>query len=123
MILGTGVDIIELERVKKAIAQEAFIKKVYSPAEIEYCQGTGKASAESYAGRFAAKEAVMKAFGTGLRNGSMQEIEIINDELGCPHVKLSGWFADFAQEKGVKKVWISISHSKQSAVAQCVMEG
>lgn len=123
VIIGIGVDIIELDRVKKAVEREAFVKRVYTDAEIEYCHSRGKSGAMSFAGRFAAKEAVMKAFGTGLRNGSMQDIEIINDELGAPQVRLSGWFGDFAREKAVKKIWVSISHSKESAVAQCVIEG
>ncbi|WP_294522137.1 holo-ACP synthase [uncultured Anaerovibrio sp.] len=123
MIIGIGVDIIELDRVRKAVEREAFIQKVYTAAEIDYCQSRGRSSVQSFAGRFAAKEAILKAFGTGLRNGSMQDIEIVNDELGCPKVHLSGWFEGFAREKSVKKIWVSISHSKDSAVAQCVIEG
>lgn len=123
MIIGIGVDIIELDRVRKAVEREAFIQKVYTAAEIDYCQSRGRSSVQSFAGRFAAKEAILKAFGTGLRNGSMQDIEIVNDELGCPKVRLSGWFEGFAREKAVKKIWVSISHSKDSAVAQCVIEG
>ena len=123
MIIGIGVDIIELDRVRKAVEREAFIQKVYTAAEIDYCQSRGRSSVQSFAGRFAAKEAILKAFGTGLRNGSMQDIEIVNDELGCPKVPLSGWFEGFAREKSVKKIWVSISHSKDSAVAQCVIEG
>lgn len=123
MIIGIGVDIIELDRVRKAVEREAFIQKVYTAAETDYCQSRGRSSVQSFAGRFAAKEAILKAFGTGLRNGSMQDIEIVNDELGCPKVHLSGWFEGFAREKSVKKIWVSISHSKDSAVAQCVIEG
>ena len=123
MIIGIGVDIIELDRVRKAVEREAFIQRVYTAAEIDYCQSRGRSSVQSFAGRFAAKEAILKAFGTGLRNGSMQDIEIVNDELGCPKVHLSGWFEGFAREKSVKKIWVSISHSKDSAVAQCVIEG
>ena len=123
MIIGIGVDIIELDRVRKAVERDAFIQKVYTAAEIDYCQSRGKSSVQSFAGRFAAKEAILKAFGTGLRNGSMQDIEIVNDELGCPKVHLSGWFEGFAKERAVKKIWVSISHSKDSAVAQCVIEG
>ncbi|MBR2142884.1 holo-ACP synthase [Anaerovibrio sp.] len=123
MIIGVGIDIIELKRVKKAIESEAFIDRVYTKGEAEYCRGRGRTGVQSFAGRFAAKEAVLKAFGTGLRKGSMQEIEVINDELGCPQVKLYGWFEALAQAKGVKKIWLSISHSGDNAVAQCVMEG
>ncbi|MCR5177272.1 MAG: holo-ACP synthase [Anaerovibrio sp.] len=123
MVLGIGMDIVEIDRIKKAVAKEAFLTRVYSADEIAYCKSRGKGSDESFAGRFAAKEAVLKAFGTGLRNGSLQDIEILNDSLGCPMVKLSGWYEEFAVQKGVKSVWISISHSRHNAVAQCVLEG
>jgi len=123
MIIGIGVDIIELDRVKKAISSEAFIKRVYSAGEIEYCKARGKSSVQSFAGRFAAKEAILKAFGTGLRGGELVDIDVYNDELGCPRVRLHGWFGELAEKKGVKNIWISISHSKNSAVAQCVLEG
>lgn len=65
----------------------------------------------------------MKAFGTGLRGGRLTDMEILPDELGCPQVALSGYFADLAQQKGVKKVWVSLSHTKEYGAAQCVMEG
>ena len=123
MIIGIGVDIIELERVKKAVSSEAFLKRVFTPEEIKYCQARGKSSVQSFGGRFAAKEAILKSFGTGLRGGELVDIEIYNDDMGCPRVKLSGWFAEYAEKKGVKHIWLSISHSKNSAVAQCVMEG
>lgn len=122
MIAGIGIDIIEIQRVKKAIERDSFIERVYSEREREYCSARRKGAAESYAGRFAAKEAVLKAFGTGLRDGKLNEIEILNDELGCPGVTLSGYFKKLAEERGITKIWVSISHSQGNAVAQCVME-
>jgi holo-[acyl-carrier protein] synthase len=65
---------------------------------------------------------VLKAFGTGLRGGSLLDIEILNDELGCPRVHLGGYFAQLAQRKGIKEVWLSLSHARDYAAAHCVVE-
>ena len=123
MIVGIGTDIVEISRIKRAVAREAFVQRVFTPAEAEYCRSRGAAMAASFAGRFAAKEAFMKALGTGLREGSLQEIEILNDELGCPYMELSGKFLEMAGKKDMAKCWISISHSREYATAQCVLEG
>ena len=123
MILGIGTDIIEISRVKKAVAKDAFVERVFTEAERAYCRSRGAGMAESFAGRFAAKEAVLKAFGTGLREGRMLDIEIVNDELGCPKLLLYGAFREMADAKGLKKAWLSISHAREYAVAQCVFEG
>ena len=117
MILGIGVDIVEIGRMKKAVAKEAFVRRVFTEAEAAYCRSRGAGMAESFAGRFAAKEAVLKAFGTGLR------VEIVNDELGCPKLLLYGVFRDMAEARGLKNAWISISHAREHAVAQCIFEG
>ncbi len=123
MIVGIGTDIVEISRIKKAVAREAFVKRVFTTAEAEYCQSRGAGMAASFAGRFAAKEAFMKALGTGLREGTLQEIEILNDDLGCPYIELTGIFHDMARQRGTAKCWISISHSQEYAIAQCVLEG
>ena len=123
MILGVGTDIVEVGRVKKAINNPRFCERVYTEAERQYCDSRGAQRAESYAARFSGKEAVLKAFGTGLREGTLQDIEILPDELGCPQVRLTGKFAKLASEKRVEQVWISLSHTKEYATAQCVMEG
>ncbi len=122
MILGIGTDIVEIERVKKAVAKEAFVSRVFTEAEAAYCRSRGAGMAESFAGRFAAKEAVLKAFGTGLREGRMLDIEIVNDELGCPRLKLHGAFDKLAGRMGVSRAWLSISHAREYATAQCVLE-
>lgn len=121
MIVGIGTDIIEIARVEKA-ASPAFIERVYTEKEQAYCEGRGAGRYASYGARWAGKEAVLKAFGTGLRHGSMLDIEILPNELGCPQVTLSGYFGQLAEERGIKAVWLSLSHSKDYAVAQCVME-
>ena len=118
LIVGIGTDIVEIARVKRAAAREAFLMRVYTEAE-----SRGVQRMASYAARFAGKEAVMKALGTGLRGGTLHDIEILPDALGAPRVHLSGYFAQLARSRSVSKVWVSLSHSRAYATAQCVMEG
>ena len=117
MILGIGNDIVEIERIEKAISNEKFIKRVYTEKEIEIIEKKGSKAA-SYAGRFSAKEAISKALGTGVRDFNLTDIEILNDELGKPYVvlknELKGRMVDM-------RIEISISHSKEYATAVAVM--
>lgn len=122
MIVGVGCDIIEIERIARAIKSESFIRRVFTAEEAAYCQRRGQQAAASFAARFAAKEAVLKALGTGLREGSLQEIAVDNDGLGKPLVQLSSHFAMLAKQLGVKNIQISLSHSKDFAVAYVIME-
>ncbi|WP_417133374.1 holo-ACP synthase [Phascolarctobacterium succinatutens] len=122
MIVGIGCDIIEIERIARAIKSESFIRRVFTAEEAAYCQRRGQQVAASFAARFAAKEAVLKALGTGLREGSLQEIAVDNDVLGKPLVQLSGHFAMLAKQLGVKNIQISLSHSRDFAVAYVIME-
>ena len=122
MLAGIGIDIVEVARMAKAIDSEHFKKRVFTEREIEYCLGRGKQAAQSFAARFAAKEAVMKAFGTGLRGGTLQELEVFNDEWGCPQVTLMGYWAALADQKNITKVWLSLTHTREYAAAQCVLE-
>lgn len=122
MIVGAGCDIIEIERIARAIKSESFIRRVFTAEEAAYCQRRGQQAAASFAARFAAKEAVLKALGTGLREGSLQEIAVDNDGLGKPLVQLSGHFAMLAKQLGVKNIQISLSHSRELATAYVIME-
>ncbi|WP_419079931.1 holo-ACP synthase [Phascolarctobacterium succinatutens] len=122
MIVGVGCDIIEIERIARAIKSESFIRRVFTAEEAAYCQKRGQQAAASFAARFAAKEAVLKALGTGLREGSLQEIAVDNDGLGKPLVQLSGHFAMLAKQLGVKNIQISLSHSRELATAYVIME-
>jgi holo-[acyl-carrier protein] synthase len=122
MIVGIGCDIIEIERIARAIKREYFIQRVFTAKEAAYCQSRGQQAAASFAARFAAKEAVLKALGTGLREGSLQEIAVANDALGKPLVQLSGHFAALSRQLGVKNIQISLSHSRDFAVAYVIME-
>ncbi len=123
MILGVGCDILEVARMEKSVQRESYREKVFTPVEIVYCEGKGAHCLESYAARFAGKEAVAKALGEGFRQGVLQEISISNDDLGHPQVQLSGYFKTLAEKKGVKHIHISLSHCKDSAIAQVILEG
>ena len=120
MIFGLGTDIIEIERIKKAIAKKNFLNNVFTPAEQDYCNSRGKFSAAaSYAARFAAKEAFFKALGTGILL-PLTNVEIINDERGVPMINLRGKVAALAESK---KISLSLSHSHDFATAVCIIEG
>ncbi|MFN8309675.1 MAG: holo-ACP synthase [Chitinophagales bacterium] len=122
MIIGIGTDIIEVARVERAIAKEEFLRKVFSPREIDYCSKQNNAM--SYAARFAAKEAFFKALGTGWREGmSILEVEILNNEIGKPDIHLSGRALEVFSNRGGKNVHVSISHLKEMAAAFVVVEG
>lgn len=122
MVIGVGCDIIEIGRMAKALERQAFIRRVFAASEIAYCQSRGKQAAASFAARFAAKEAVLKALGTGLRGGELTEIVVTNDALGQPQVELSGYHLQLARTKGAARIHISLSHSRDTAIAYVVME-
>ncbi len=122
MILGIGLDIIETARVEKALQNPVFLKKVYTEGEQEYL-AKRKGNAQSAAGIFAAKEAVSKALGTGFGPISLQEVEIVWNENGKPSVKLTGRALMKLQEMGGKQVLVSITHIKDLAAAQAVIDG
>ena len=113
MIDGIGVDIIEIERVDRAIRNPRFVERIFSPAEVEYCGQSVRA--ERYAGRFAAKEAVAKAFGRAL---CWHDVEILPQKGGAPLVRLSG---EAAELLGGRRIMVSISHCHAYAVAQAVL--
>lgn len=120
MILGIGTDIIEIERIEKAILKnERFIEKVFSKEEIDMFKRRNM-NMEVIAGNFAAKEAISKALGTGIRKFSLNEIEVLRDELGKPIVKLSRNIEEIIKKK--YKFNISISHNKTTAVSFAILE-
>lgn len=123
MILGIGSDIIHIPRVARAIVNERFLQRVYTARERAYAESRGKGRVASLAARFAGKEAVLKAFGTGLRDGQLTDVEILADVLGAPKVHLGGYFAARAAEMGVINAWITLSHERDYAIAYCVLEG
>ncbi len=119
MVLGIGTDIIQIERVEKAIARKSFLERTYTEAERQLiAQRTVCA-----AGNFAVKESVVKAFGTGFSCISPQEIEVLRGENGSPFVKLYGAAEKRFQELGGEQIHVSISNEKEYAVAYVVLEG
>ncbi len=122
MIIGTGVDIVEIERIAKAANNERFYDKIFSDAEMALFEAC-KYRMETVAGRFAVKEAVMKALGCGLGDVPMKDIETLRAPSGQPLLKLMGAAKQKADALGVKQIHISISHSQRYAVAQAVAEG
>ena len=121
MIVGIGNDIIEIERVKKAISKEGFIAKVYTQREIENIIKRGNRT-ETYAGIFSAKEAISKAIGTGVREFALTDLEILNDDLGKPYVIVSDKLNKIIQRKKENyQIEIAISHSKKYATAMAII--
>ena len=121
MIIGIGNDIIEIERVEKAISKEGFIAKVYTQREIENIVKRGNRT-ETYAGIFSAKEAISKAIGTGVREFALTDLEILNDDLGKPYVIVSDKLNKIIQRKKENyQIEIAISHSKKYATAMAII--
>jgi holo-[acyl-carrier protein] synthase len=118
MVLRTGVDLIEIDRIGEMVSRHGkhYLERVYTPAELELC----RKRIESLAGRFAAKEAVSKALGCGIGEVGFKEIEILGDEQRAPVVHLHGAAAQKAKELGLKTWSVSISHNQRDAIAMVV---
>jgi holo-[acyl-carrier protein] synthase len=124
MILGVGTDLMEIARIQQSIDRygDRFLARVFTPREIAYCQRK-KNAAESFAARFAAKEAGAKALGTGISHGiSWLELEVTREPTGRPLLQLSGRAADRARSLGVTRISLSLTHSRDTALAVVMME-
>ncbi|KAB3533560.1 holo-ACP synthase [Alkaliphilus serpentinus] len=120
MIKGTGIDIIEIERIKRAMERSPkFIERLFTQGEIILLK-ENQLKPSSVAGFFAAKEAVLKALGTGLRDIQWRDIEIYKDELGKPYIKLHNNALNIAYSRDITEIHISISHSRGDAIAQAI---
>lgn len=120
-----GIDIIEIDRIKKVVESETgkrFLEKVFTTPEIQYCKSGKTYRFNSLASRFAAKEAVAKALGTGIRNFSWTDIEIVNDKLGKPYINLYNKAKEQARKLKVKNIHISLSHTHTLAFASSYLE-
>jgi len=125
VILGIGIDIIEIDRVEEAIKHggEEFVRRTFVDREVNYCEKETK-KYQYYAARIAAKEAAFKAIGTGWQRGAKwTDIEIKNDELGKPVMHLKGEVKHMADKLGVESVMVTLSHCETYAIAQVVLEG
>ncbi len=120
-----GIDIIEIARIKEAVQRNSgnrFLEKVFTPKEIAYCKSGKTYRFNSLASRFAAKEAVAKALGTGFREFTWTDIEIINDKLGKPNVVLHAKAEKLAKKLNVKQIHVSLSHTHTLAFASSYLE-
>jgi holo-[acyl-carrier protein] synthase len=124
MISGIGTDIVAIERFQRFVDEDntALLQRIFSEQERAFCSAR-KNSAASYAARFAAKEAFLKALGTGLRDGvSWHDMEVAHDRLGKPELILSGRAMEMFLEQGLSRAFLSLSHDSGTAVAMVVLE-
>ena len=118
-VIGIGTDIVECLRIARMIERhgELFINRVYTPHEIQYCSQR-KAATQHYAGRWAAKEAVLKALGTGWARGiGWRDVEVHNDPTGRPSIRLAGGAREVSAQLGIGQMLVSISHCRSHATA------
>lgn len=123
-VVGVGVDIVETARIQHSLDRfgERFLHRVFTAGEIAYCQSM-KFPARHFAARFAAKESVSKAFGTGIGHAMRwRDIDVHREETGQPFVVLEGGAKQLAADRGITAVWISLSHTEHHAVASVVLE-
>jgi holo-[acyl-carrier protein] synthase len=124
MIVGTGIDIAEVPRIAASIEKfgERFLRRVYTEGEMRYCDSKAN-RLERYAARFAAKEAAMKALGTGWNHGvRWRDVEVVRQPGGRPTIAFHGKAAEFAAKLGAKNVALSLSHTAEQAIAQVILE-
>jgi holo-[acyl-carrier protein] synthase len=125
MVLGVGTDLMETKRIEVSIDRygERFLERVFTAGEIAYCLRKKKNAAESFAARFAAKEAGAKALGTGISRGvTWKELEVRREPNGRPTLHLSGRAAELAGAMGVRRMQLSLTHSREFAMAVVVAE-
>jgi holo-[acyl-carrier protein] synthase len=124
VIVSIGTDIIEVYRIRETLERTPrFAARVFTEKEREYCDSKGVAAAQSFAARFAAKEAFLKALRTGWRGKiTWQDIEIKNDEQGAPYFEISGEAREILERLGANKVHLSLSHTTEHAVANVILE-
>jgi holo-[acyl-carrier protein] synthase len=124
MIIGIGTDIVAIRRFQRFVDENntAILQRLFTKQELAYCS-VKKSAAASYSARFAAKEAFMKALGTGLRDGlSWQDMEVINDNQGKPELYLTGRANELFLERCISNIFLSLSHDGDNAVAMVVLE-
>jgi holo-[acyl-carrier protein] synthase len=125
MVIGTGIDVVEIERVSHSIERygSRFLERVYTAGEIAYCQRKRRNAAESFAARFAAKEAGAKALGTGIGFGvTWRELEVGREPAGRPLLLLHGRAAEIAASLGVRRSSLSITHTRTQSMALVILE-
>ena len=122
MILGVGIDLISVSKIAESVKSESFRRKIFTQAEIESCESVAN-SKECYAGKFAAKEAFMKAIGKGIRQEVWYlQIEVLNQETGAPYIHVNGEAQRTLSDLKAERVLVSISHTEGMAVAVVLLE-
>ena len=123
MVVGIGVDIVEVRRISQALqGGEAMAKRVFTDAERDYCQARRNCY-QHFAGRFAAKEAALKALGTGWQEGiRWKDVEVVPDQLGKPELRLHGKAMEIFEKSGGKRALVTITHAREYAVAVVVLD-
>ena len=124
-VVSPGIDIVDCGRLAAIVERhgDRFLRRIFTPGELAYCRGR-KREVEHLAGRFAAKEAVLKALGTGWRNGiNWTDVEVVNAPSGQPGIRLAGRCREVADELGIARVLISLSHIETHAVASAIGVG
>lgn len=124
MIVGTGIDIAEVPRIAESIGRfgDRFLRRIYTEGEIQYCDSKAN-RVERYAARFTAKEAAMKALGTGWSRGvRWRDIEVVRQPGGRPTIKFHGKAAEFAAKLNTKNISLSLSHTPEQAIASVILE-
>ena len=124
MIVSIGIDIIEVYRIRETISRTPrFLERVFTVSEREYCEAKGAAAAQSYAARFAAKEAFLKALKTGWRGKiTWHDIEVLSGEMGVPTLEINGEAQTIMGNLGANRIHLSLSHTTEHAVAQVILE-
>jgi holo-[acyl-carrier protein] synthase len=124
VIISIGIDIIEVRRVREVLARTPrFCERVFTQRERDYCDSRGVVAAQHYAARFAAKEAVLKALGTGWAGGvAWQDVEITALESGAPMLRFYGRVRELYEQSGARAAHLSISHTAEHAIAQVILE-
>ena len=124
MIVGIGVDIVEVHRIRRAVERygDRFVGRIFTPAEAAYCRRCAHPD-QRFATRFAAKEAGLKALGVGWAKGTQfTEVIVSNNELGAPSVTFTGKAQEFSRDLGVERIHVSLSHHHDFAIAQVILE-
>ena len=123
MIVGIGVDLIQVARMNRWVDQPGLVERFFHPKELEDARSRGKAMGPSLAVRYAAKEALGKALGTGLKDFSLREVQVVNDRHGKPEILLYGRAIEKLADAGGKRIHLSLTHELDNAVAMVVIEG
>lgn len=125
MVLGLGTDITEVPRIQASLERfgQQFLDRVYTPGEVLYCQARKKSAAQSFAARFAAKEAAAKALGTGISRGvTWREFEVVRQPGQAPQILLHGRAAEIATARGIRRLTLSLTHTREMAMAVVIAE-